>query len=460
MKQGLSPRVSARLALKQRVDPRLVLKSQILQLNSFELEQAVSVELEENPALTKIDEEFEPVSREEILKHVAPQELRPSAEGREFQRSLPNDETTPDWLDLTASNDSLWDHLRGQLLPQLPADLQSIGLYIIASVNERGYLITSPEEAALDCNASLEEAEFVISLLRKCEPSGVGAFDLRDCLALQLQSPQSDAEKLARAILKSSWDELVQRNVRAIQRKFKAEESLVNEALDVITGLSPFPGEGFSAHGVVLGGSKSVGAQPDVSISLDPFGWVIEVHGPSPFNIRIDREYERRYIDLNSKRSAPKDERRHVMEFVERAQSFLDALESRRKQLALIASYLAERQAGFVSTGELRFLMPLTRAELAKDLGLHESTVSRATNGKYIQINTGEVVSFDLFFKPALRVQKMIEEILAHENPDNPMSDQDIAERLASQGIHIARRTVNKYRSRQRLLSSHRRRTA
>ncbi len=84
VKQGLSPRVSARLALKQRVDPRLVLKSQILQLNSFELEQAVSVELEENPALTKIDEEFEPISREEILKHVAPQELRPSAEAESF----------------------------------------------------------------------------------------------------------------------------------------------------------------------------------------------------------------------------------------------------------------------------------------------------------------------------------------------------------------------------------------
>jgi RNA polymerase sigma-54 factor len=93
-------------------------------------------------------------------------------------------------------------------------------------------------------------------------------------------------------------------------------------------------------------------------------------------------------------------------------------------------------------------------------LGLHESTISRATNGKFIQIATGEVVSFDVFFKAALRVQRMIEDILASENPDHPLSDQDIADKLAQKGLQVARRTVNKYRDRARMLSSHKRRVA
>ena len=104
--------------------------------------------------------------------------------------------------------------------------------------------------------------------------------------------------------------------------------------------------------------------------------------------------------------------------------------------------------------------MPLTRSQMAKDLGVHESTISRATSDKFVQIGNGEVISFDVFFKPALRVQKMIEDILALENPSDPMSDERIAEILAQKGVVIARRTVNKYRDKTKLLSSRKRRFA
>lgn len=125
-----------------------------------------------------------------------------------------------------------------------------------------------------------------------------------------------------------------------------------------------------------------------------------------------------------------------------------------------IGQYLIERQHGFVSTGEYRFLVPLTRCQMAQDLGTHESTVSRATNRKFVQLANGEVVPFEVFFKPALRVQKLIEEILATENPDSPLSDESIARILDAQGIKVARRTVNKYRDRNRMLSSRRRKSA
>jgi RNA polymerase sigma-54 factor len=125
-----------------------------------------------------------------------------------------------------------------------------------------------------------------------------------------------------------------------------------------------------------------------------------------------------------------------------------------------IGQALLEHQPGFIATGEYRFLAPLTRSQVAEELGVHESTVSRATLGKFAQLANGEVVSFEVFFKPALRVQKLIEEILAHENPNNPLSDERIAQMLAEQGVKVARRTVNKYRDRSKQLSSRRRKTA
>jgi RNA polymerase sigma-54 factor len=122
--------------------------------------------------------------------------------------------------------------------------------------------------------------------------------------------------------------------------------------------------------------------------------------------------------------------------------------------------YLVLKQGGFISTGDYQFLKSLTRSKLAKDLGVHESTISRATNGKFCQLPNGEIVSFEVFFKPALRVQKMIEEILSYENPSNPLSDERIREMLAEKGVQVARRTVNKYRSRTKMLSSRQRRSA
>lgn len=125
-----------------------------------------------------------------------------------------------------------------------------------------------------------------------------------------------------------------------------------------------------------------------------------------------------------------------------------------------VGEYLTNKQESFITTGRYSFLRPLTRSQMAADIGLHESTVSRATAGKFVQIATGEVVSFEVFFKPALRVQKLVEEILESEDPNEPLSDEEVSQILAKRGFNIARRTVNKYRSQLRLLSSRARRSA
>ena len=461
MFNGLRQKTGLRVGTQVRVDPKVVLTSQILQLSGAELEQAIESELMENPALERIDDYDDPVLQEEILRAVAPDQLKPSGENRELQRSLPPDgQTDHDWVDMATSVDSLWDHLMAQLRSRLSDELLPVGVYYVGSLNERGYLNCTVEDAALDCDVTLEEAEEALKALKDCEPAGVGASDLRECLALQLRSPSTDAERLARMMVRKYWDELVARNRRALSRQTGAPDELVEEAFEVILGLDPFPGESFARHHVPQRQERVAAAQPDVVILLDEFGYVVEVPGPSPIHLRVNRAYEKTRQHIASGASIDPAEKRHIMEFTDRAERFLEALGQRRKQLAQVGKYLIERQGGFVRTGEYRFLVPLTRSQVAKDLGVHESTISRATNGKFVQIVTKDVISFDVFFKPALRVQKMIEEILANENPDSPLSDERIAQMLAEQGIEVARRTVNKYRDRTKLLSSRMRRSA
>lgn len=458
MRNGLRHTTRTGANTSQRVDPKVVLGSHMLQLSGMELEQLIQSELLENPALERLDDFEDSISIEEILKSVAPQELKPSSSDRELIRSLPNDTPDVDWVDLTVGEDSLWDHLMAQMRVQINSEnehLLDLVTYFVGSVNERGYLNCTLEDAALDCNSSLEDAEEVFEMLRACEPAGVGALDLRDCLTLQLRGAQTEAERLARIILKKNWDDLVSRDKKSICKTYGIELEVAEEAFEVIVSLNPFPGESFSRQSVASTAKhKTIPAQPDIVITLDETGYLIEVPGPSPIHLRVSAEYEKRKVELKKKRRSDPAESRHINEFVDRAHRFLDALTQRRQQLARIGKYLVENQGGFVRTGEYRFLVPLTRSQVAKDLGVHESTISRATAGKFVQIVNGDTVNFEVFFKPALRVQKMIEEILETENPSSPLSDERIAQMLEDKGVSVARRTVNKYRDRTKLLSS------
>ncbi|MCH7904245.1 MAG: RNA polymerase factor sigma-54 [Armatimonadetes bacterium] len=460
MQNGLRASTRTSLTTSTRVDPKVVLGSKILQLSQAELQQAIERELAENPAMDRIDEPDAPISDEEVLRVVAPDELKRSSTDYEARRSMPADsDQRPDWVDLTASCDTLWDHLRAQLGRVVAKEDRELMHYFIGSVNDRGYLNCTVEDAALDCKTSLESAENVLELLQQCEPAGIGATNLREALLLQLRRPEGDAERLARFMLKNCWDELVARNAKAIQRKHKVDPELIEQAFEVILSLRPFPGEGF-AVGVAPPHERVVPANPDVSFTLDEAGWIIEVLGPSPLSLRVSRTYLQRQQELQNTANAPKDEKRHVDQFIGRATMFKEALEQRRRLIGDMAKYLVDHQGGFISTGNYQFIKPLTRSKLARDLGVHESSISRATNGKFCQLPNGEIIPFEVFFKPALRVQKMIEEILSTESPDGPLSDERIRKILAEKGVKIARRTVNKYRSRLKLLSSRQRRTA
>lgn len=441
-----------------RVDPRVVVSAKILQLNQHELEQAIETELNENPALERLQDDHEPLDNETILKSVAPRELKTSHEDYELARSLPKDEDSFDWLDMASSCPNLHDHLRAQMMAMLPKALVQIGLYLVEAVDERGYLTMSIEEVALAMNCSLESAELALHALRKCEPAGIGAIDLQDCLLLQLREAETLEEKLARTIVRNHLDDFIARRAFRIARKYRVHPEVVEKAFKEILSLNPYPGEGFQTSSSPTQ-SLSHTVVPDLSLSRTEEGWKVEVKGCNPTYLTINRAYTDQLKKFEEK-GGDKEEKRHLATYVQRANDFIHGLEQRQRTLKAIGEFLVQHQPGFVSTGSYRFLQSLTRAELAKQIGVHESTVSRATQDKFVQISTGEVIPFEVFFKPALRVQKMIEEILETENPDNPLSDDRIAQMLSEKGIQVARRTVNKYRDRTKLPSSRKRRSA
>jgi RNA polymerase sigma-54 factor len=451
--------ISQRLESTVRIDPRVVLNSHLLQLAQPELEQAIEAEIAENPALERLQDDLEPLEPEQILKTVAPCELKQRGEDYEWRRSVPGDDEVVDWTDLAADYPSMRDHLVAQLLPKVAPPLAGLAYYVIESLNSKGYLEEADEEIALTVNCSLEEVQTVVAALQRCEPLGVGARNLRECLLLQLQSCERVEERLARAVLRSCMEDFLARKTMRIARRYGVMPDLVEAAFAVIACLAPYPGEVFRAESFRLS-DRVLAAEPDLVISRSEAGWSVDVKGPDPSSLRVTRYYRKRNEQLKESSSRFRDERRHVQTYIQRAQDFITCLEQRRKTLRSIGEYLLREQGSFINTGNYQFLRPLTRTQMADAIGMHESTISRATADKFVQIPDGTILSFDVFFKPALRVQKMIEEILSSENPDHPFSDDRIAELLAERGVSIARRTVNKYRDRTKLLSSRKRRTA
>ncbi len=442
-----------------RVDPQLVLRSHILQLSQADLEQTVDAELADNPALERLEDDSEPITPEGVLKSVAPQELKPHSDDYEFRRSTArDDEDSMDWLDYASCMTPLSDHLKAQLTPAVEPEHRKLAEFMIGCLDEKGYLTIPLEEVAISTNSTSEEVAEVLEKLQCCDPPGVGARGVQECLLLQLRDPDTVEQKLAREIIRHFLDDMIARRTARIIRKYKVPEEMVEAAFQEILMLNPYPAQGFAAS--FNNRSKPSAVKPDIILTRSEMGWHVEVEGVDSSSLTIDRTYRAKLARLESSAKADKDEKRHFAEYVGRAENFIQSLSERKRTLRRIGEYLVERQGSFISTGRYQYLQPLTKSIMARELGLHESTVSRATMGKFVQIENGEVVPFEVFFKPALRVQKMIEEILETENPSTPLSDEAIARLLAERGVIVARRTVNKYRDRTRLLSSRGRRSA
>ena len=464
--QGVNPQQGLNISAK------LIASIKILQYSAEELEQSIAHEVEQNPAL-EVDEQAQCVRcGTPLQKGVCPTcDWRADEPLADLARSVAGGDE-PDYRshDLSAAEDSEYDpldfvrsagslneYLLRQLGALLPASDQPISEYLVGNLNSHGYLTVSVDETVQTLDVPPERVQSVLQALQSLDPPGIGARDLRECLLIQLESFEQHgmAPPIARRLLENHLKELGEHHFAEIAHELGVSGSQVKTAWRFIrSNLNPYPAHAFEFDGVPdlglgLVAERSAVVRPDVVIRRVEEGFEAEVVERRRYRFNLNAVYHTLYQQSKSHSGAQAglsdEERQHVRQYASRARFFMDCVAQRWDTLTTIADALIAYQYEFLDKG-VRFLKPLTRGELASYVGLHESTVSRATANKYVLLPTGRTVPFDDFFDGSLAAKDAIQEVIASEDSTKPYSDEELARLLAERGIPLARRTVAKYR--------------
>ncbi len=461
------------------VSPSLIEANYILSLSRQELQEVIREEMFANPALEMDEKETCPVCGGVIEGSFCPTCLV----SQETERSETNYEDHPeiltqqsangiaeddfDPMTLIASEASLHEQILSDVRTLLEGEEIPIAEWLIENLDERGYLSCSVESVASDLEAPVEMIEEVLALVQQVAPVGVAARDVRECLLLQLDYLERNGAPIPPAvqrIIEDHLEDLGAHKYGYIAGVLGIGTDEVEAARDFIRSqLSPFPLQSQEARSW-KSPTRAPYVAPDVIISLRDDEFVVEVVEARHFFLRMSPLYEAMSVELGGKAgngngngatAAVSDaDKRHIREFSTRAKLFIANIHQRRETLRKIALCLVELQEDFLRGG-VRELRPLTRATVAQQVGVHESTVSRATANKYVMLPTRKVIPFSDFFTPSLSVKDVIKEMIVKERAKgHPLTDREICSRLLQQGIRIARRTVAKYRAELGILPS------
>ncbi|TAK83608.1 MAG: RNA polymerase factor sigma-54 [Aquabacterium sp.] len=512
MKPSLQFRLSQHLALT----PQLQQSIRLLQLSTLELHQEVDHMLEQNPFL-EVEEEYgapdpglaeRPIERstssseaEHESAGVEGGDAEPAAatvDNMEFgateredwengtehedfdgiretpaSRQIGDEDSDP--LERTGVSESLQEYLRVQLrgMRLSPADAAAVDM-LIDSLDEDGYLSDPLEEIAQQLAPGLAEADpdafdDVLSQLRcglrwlqSLEPVGVGAANLSECLILQLKAfPRSEAQAIAILICKSHLDLLAKRDIKKLTAATGADEALLKEAQALIVGLEPKPGRPFAKAEANI-------VTPDVIVQKSGRGWKVVLNPDVMPKLRINDLYAQA---LKQHRGASRGQGdgggQALASRLQEARWFVKNIQQRFDTILRVSQAIVERQKNFFTHGEIA-MKPLVLREIADELGLHESTISRVTTAKYMASPFG---TFELkyFFGSSLNteaggnasstaVRALIKQLIAAEDQKKPLSDSQLSQMLEEQGIQVARRTVAKYREALRIAPANLRR--
>ncbi len=435
MDPQLHTTVSAKTALQQRMVPKLMMVNALLVLPLNQLLVRIEQELGENPAL-------------ELDEGPGPELVEPAADtGMQSLASWTPDDEEYDPFGQVAAPVSLPEHLMMTLQAQglSPRD-HAIGERLIGYINDNGYLEVTPVQVAQELSVEVEEVEAVLSRLHRFEPTGVGARTVEECLLIQLRFlEQSAVNRLAQRIVEGHLSDLAARRFEQISKVLDVRLAEIKEAHEFVKShCYPYPGERYRLD--QDGGRLNPGevARPDVVIRRMEDGFAIELCRRDAFALRVNTFYEdlRRQMRRASAQYTERS-REHVRDYVTRAKTFIEAVQRRNWVFANIVQAVVRTQWEFLERGEAH-LRPLTKAMVAAELGISESTVSRALDAKFAELPSGRVVSFDLFFDQSLPVKERIRGLIAAEQ--RPLTDEGIARLLTQEGTKIARRTVTKYR--------------
>ncbi|HTO90972.1 MAG TPA: RNA polymerase factor sigma-54 [Candidatus Sulfotelmatobacter sp.] len=451
--------------------PRLQQALKLLQVPTLELQAILKQEIMQNPLLEEVDEvtESEDLAKEDAPEETANQESDDPAqedpvdwteylqEGSFDRPYVPQSEVSEEFLEkVQITRTSLADSLLEQLhFLSLPEPTMQLAEFLVGSLDERGWLATPLDEVAQATGRTLEECEAVLRVIQALEPPGVGARDLRECLLIQLEA-RNEKDTLPWRLIHDQFDHLVNRRFPEIARQLKVSVEEVQVAADVIATLNPRPGLQVSSED-----PKYV--VPDLLVERVDDEYVVMLNDRHLPRLRISSAYESvlREKKKSECSAGEKETREYIQGKLNSARWLIQTIEQRRRTMIKVMNCIIREQREFFDKG-IAFLRPLTLQQVARQIDMHESTVSRVCSGKYVQTPRG-VFELKFFFSSGLETtdgedvsartaKNTIKTLIDEEDKKNPYSDDAIAKILHDRGLKIARRTVAKYREQLNIL--------
>jgi len=451
--------------------PRLQQALKLLQVPTIELQQILKMELMQNPLLEEVDEvtDSEDLEKEDSPEEAANKEAEDPAEedpidwseymqDGAFDRAyIPQSETSVDFLEkVPVTRTTLAASLLEQLhFLSLPEDKLKLAEFLVGSLDDSGLLATPLEEVATANGCTVEECEKVLKVIQALEPVGVGARDLRECLLIQLEA-RNEQGSLPWRIISEQFVHLVNRRFPEIARQLKCSVEEVQAAADVIATLNPRPGLQVSAEDPRY-------VVPDLLVERVDDEYIVLLNDRHLPRLRISSAYEGVLRDKKKADCTPGEAktREYIQGKLNSARWLIQTIEQRRRTMIKVMTCIIREQREFFDKG-IAFLRPLTLQQVARQIDMHESTVSRVCSGKYVQCPRG-VFELKFFFSSGLETEDgedvsarsakdTIKTLIDEEDKRGPLSDQRIAELLHEGGLRIARRTVAKYREQLRIL--------
>ncbi|UCG61350.1 MAG: RNA polymerase factor sigma-54 [Candidatus Zixiibacteriota bacterium] len=454
MKLGLQ------LRLKQTLAPQLIQSLKMLQMPILKLEQTIRHELATNPLLEEIEEleqEQEKTEEQEAEFEVTDAEkdddTKEKIEWEEYffdddegyKVREPREEREERYEGASAPEVSLYSHLAEQLsFLKLSEEEHLIGEYIIGNISPEGYLTISVPEMAAELEIESSKIETVLKIIQRFDPIGVGSRDLKESLLTQLRE-RGQENSLAYRIVEEHIHELDRKSILQIAKLMNVTEEKAQQAMNVIKGLSPTP-----THGRFDAGAFPV--IPDLIVERYGAEYVVFHNDTYMPRLRINSGYKE--LIRRGSKSSP-DTKQYIKQKLEQARWLLNSINQRRTTMINVMEAIIEEQKDFFEQGPA-FLKPLIMEQIAQKVSMNVATISRVSNGKYVQTPFG-VYEIKYFFNSGISktdgedmskrsVKQRIEEIIKAETPDKPLSDQEIYRMLNAEGIKLARRTVTKYR--------------
>ncbi len=481
LKQSLNLKLQQQLVMT----PQLQQAIRLLQLSRLELVDAIHAEMEQNPALEEelrpevanLEEERALTGQEPKVKETAVLDRPTEVTG---DKENANDIDWQQWLDsynssapgggfrqqgeemptleqTLANQETLQEHLIWQLnLRQLVDADREIALEIVGALDHNGFLTGSHpcEDIAIRLEVSVDHVARVLTKVQELEPTGIAARDLKECLLIQLER-LDDPHPLARVLIENYMPELEKRSFQAIAKKEGTTLEDVSAALKVIRTLDPRPARNFGAQ-------DSIYITPDIYVHKIGDEFVIVQNEDGLPMLRVSKYYRAALANgMNG------EARNYVQDKLRSAQWLIRSIHQRQRTIYKVMESILKFQRDFFEKG-IGHLKPLILRDVAEDIGMHESTISRVTSNKYVHTPQG-IFELKYFFNSSIgrsdgkdvastSVKHRIKQLIEAEAPKSPLSDQAIVVALKKEGIKIARRTVAKYREAMGILSSSKRR--